>query len=306
MHTRELAIQFPDGTSRRIPLAGQRLTLGRSSENDLAYPEDSILSRRHLVLDFDGQEWCVEDLGSTNGTQVNKLRVKGRQRLQLGDTITAGRLVLRLTIPAEPDFDVQFFEDDSPVSGMPHVEVYSQPGGLSSQAQTLDAASSQAAAPSGSRFHALLNAGREIAGDRPVSELFGVVLELIVRAVGASRGVILLEEKGMLVPRAMIGSGFNISTAVRDRVMISKESVLILDASRHEVLRSSTTIQRQRVRSLMAVPLQAKDHVLGLVYVDSQDEMRFFLHEDLTLLAMIANMAAVRIEQGQRAASTPR
>ena len=305
MHTRELAIQYPDGTSRRIPLSGQRLTLGRSSENDLAYPEDSILSRRHLQLDFDGEAWVVEDLGSTNGTHVNKLRVKGRQRLQLGDTITAGRLILRMTMPSDPDFDVQFFDDDSPVPEE-GVRVISQSALGGSHAQTLDAASEQAAAPTGSRFHALLDAGRVIAGDRPVSELFGVVLDLIVKAVGASRGVILLEEKGRLMPRAMLGSGFTISTAVRDRVMLSKESVLILDASRHEVLRSSTTIQRQRVRSLMAVPLQVKDKVLGLVYVDSQDEMRFFLHEDLTLLAMIANMAAARIEQAQRPADGPR
>jgi GAF domain-containing protein len=73
--------------------------------------------------------------------------------------------------------------------------------------------------------------------------------------------------------------------------MGDKESILILDASRHEVLSSSTTIQRQRVKSLMAVPLQTQDRVLGLVYVDSQDEMRFFLHEDLTLLTLMANMA---------------
>ena len=133
--------------------------------------------------------------------------------------------------------------------------------------------------------------------DRPLDELFQVILDLVVTSVGGSRGVIMMVVNGKLVPRAMRGTGFRISRTVRDRVMKDKESILVLDASRHEVLSSSTTIQRQRVKSLMAVPLQTEDRVIGLVYVDSQDEMRFFLHEDLTLLTLMANMAAIRIEQ---------
>ena len=148
-----------------------------------------------------------------------------------------------------------------------------------------------------SRVQALLDAGREISSDRPLDELFQVILDLVVTSVGGSRGVIMMMVNGKLVPRAMRGTGFRISHAVRDRVMKDKESILVLDASRHEVLSSSTTIQRQRVKSLMAVPLQTEDRVIGLVYVDSQDEMRFFLHEDLTLLTLMANMAAIRIEQ---------
>ena len=107
-------------------------------------------------------------------------------------------------------------------------------------------------------------------------------------------------ENGKLTARAMKGTGFRISNAVKDRVMGDKESILILDASRHEVLGSSTTIQRQRVKSLMAVPLQTQENVIGLIYVDSQNEMRFFLHEDLTLLTLMANMAAIRIEQARQ------
>jgi hypothetical protein len=92
-----------------------------------------------------------------------------------------------------------------------------------------------------------LDAGREISGDRPLEELFQVILDLVVNSVGGSRGVIMIIEHGQLMPKAMRGTGFRISNAVRDRVMGDKESILILDASRHEVLSSSTTIQRQRV-----------------------------------------------------------
>lgn len=285
MHTHELVIQLFDGSQRRVPLQGSRLTLGRSSENDLAYPDDPVLSRRHIDFDFDGQDWWVEDLNTTNGTLVNGTRLAGRHRLAVGDSVSAGRLTLNFEIPTDLDPEVTFVADESerfevaPCASDPPVKTSDLNGT--------------------SRVQALLDAGREISSERPLNELFPVILDLVISAVGGSRGLIMVLEDGKLVPRAMRGSGFRISTAVRNRVMVQKESILILDASRHEVLKSSTTIQTQRVKSLMAVPLQTGDRIIGLVYVDSQDEMRFFLHEDLTLLTLMANMAAMRIEKAQ-------
>lgn len=290
MQARELSIQFLDGSKRKVPLIGTRLTMGRSSENDLAYPDDPVLSRRHLSFEFIGNDWYVEDLNTTNGTTVNGRRLTGKQILMLGDTISAGRLTMTLEVPVSPELGVTFITDAPRVPEPVQLQI----------PDTVESVVKSPAITGTSRVQALLDAGREISGDRPLEELFQVILDLVVTSVGGSRGVIMIVEGGTLVPRAMKGSGFKISNAVRDRVMAERESILILDASRHEILGSSTTIQRQRVKSLMAVPLQTQDEVLGLVYVDSQDEMRFFLHEDLQLLTLMANMAAIRIEQTRR------
>jgi serine phosphatase RsbU (regulator of sigma subunit) len=59
------------------------------------------------------------------------------------------------------------------------------------------------------------------------------------------------------------------------------------------------TIVQQRVRSLMAVPLQTADRVTGLIYVDMPDIIRPFTQEDLTLLTVLANTAAIRIEHAR-------
>ena len=285
MHTHELVISLFDGSQRRVPLESRRLTLGRSSESDLAYPDDPVLSRRHINFEFDGQNWWVEDLNTTNGTLVNGTRLAGRHRLSVGDSISAGRLTINFEIPADLEPEVTFVNNESQ-----HFEAPPGPGDAPANSPDLNGTS---------RVQALLDAGREISSERPLNELFPVILDLVISAVGGSRGLIMILEEGKLVPRAMRGSGFRISTAVRNRVMVQKESILILDASRHEVLKSSTTIQTQRVKSLMAVPLQSQDRIIGLVYVDSQDEMRFFLHEDLTLMTLMANMAAMRIEKAQ-------
>lgn len=295
MSEHELIIHSRDGNRRKVPLPVGRLSLGRSSENDLSYPDDQALSRRHLVFDFDGQICWVEDLKTTNGSQLNGLRLTGRQRLEENDAVSAGGLSLTFAAATDTEPNVSFVPDElSDSQGFePRVAAPTTP-------ERVESVVKSPAISGTSRVQALLDAGREISGDRPLAELFQVILDLVVSAVGGSRAVILTyDHDRQLVPRAMRGSGFRISSAVRDRVMIDKESILILDASRHEVLSSSSTIQRQRVKSLMAVPLQTQDRVIGLVYVDSQDQVRFFLHEDLTLLTLMANMAAIRIEQAQ-------
>jgi serine phosphatase RsbU (regulator of sigma subunit) len=55
----------------------------------------------------------------------------------------------------------------------------------------------------------------------------------------------------------------------------------------------------QGMRSIMAVPLQTRDRVIGLIYVDTQNLIRPFTQEDLNLLTVMANVAAIRIEQAR-------
>ena len=66
--------------------------------------DDDEISRSHARISLDRSGFCaIEDLGSTNGTFVNGLRVTGPQTLSVGDTIEVGgtTLVVReLPIPA--------------------------------------------------------------------------------------------------------------------------------------------------------------------------------------------------------------
>ena len=106
-------------------------------------------------------------------------------------------------------------------------------------------------------------------------------------------------EDGVLVPQAAIGDQFQISRTIRDRVLERKESLLIADLSLDESLKSAQTLVFQRVRSLMAAPLQIRDQVTGLIYVDSPEVMGTFKEDDLGVLTVLANIAAARIEQAR-------
>lgn len=87
-----------EGARERVPLDGDRLTVGQSPSNDLPLPFDRTVSRVHAVLERVAARWCVRDLGSRNGTFVNGERIWGERLLRSGDEIRVGgvRLVARL------------------------------------------------------------------------------------------------------------------------------------------------------------------------------------------------------------------
>lgn len=85
---------FDEQKGKRYPLTGIIKEIGRTSECDLVIPDDDRVSRVHARLDWDGSNWVLVDLGSTNGTLVNGEPVTER-KLQPGDIIEVGDTRLR-------------------------------------------------------------------------------------------------------------------------------------------------------------------------------------------------------------------
>ncbi|RPI17188.1 MAG: FHA domain-containing protein, partial [Acidobacteriales bacterium] len=173
-----LLIPAPDGSTRTIDLEGDRLLLGRSGAGPLTFPEDLGLSRQHLVLERESGQWTVRDLGSKNGTLVNGVRITGKQQLHPGDQIRASRV----EVVFEPSQATPTVVFDPAVSGTTEANavtslkaIRSAPGPTSEQWLT--------------PMQALFRAGRELVVDRPLAELFSVILNLSMESVGAERGV---------------------------------------------------------------------------------------------------------------------
>jgi len=297
---RELLIQGPDGQTKNMPLTGERLSVGRASSADLCFPEDAGLSRQHFAFESQGEEWTVQDLGSKNGTFVNNIPLKARLILKPGDRITAGHLV----IVYAPDQgggamqNVVVFEGGDNGSPTTSTVVTSLEGALSHQTMLLERGGGpKSSAP----MQALIRAGQELSENRPLDELFPVILDLGIQAVNAQRGVLLTLEGEKLVPRAHKGEGFRISTAVRDRVINEKSSILVRDAQLDDAFKGRMSIVEQRVHTMMAAPLQTKDHIIGLIYLDSPFVLREFTKDDLNLLTVLANVAAIKIENARLA-----
>lgn len=298
----ELLISGPKGHSTTFELKKDKLSLGRAADNDLAYPDDPWLSRSHLAFERQSGGWIVKDCQSRNGTIVNAATLKEPHPIKSGDRIYAGHLTI----------EVREKESDSrrSIVFVPHEhEKSTREATIVTSLDKVLGKAEQLERVSDSSMHnarfvkALIRAGQELAGHSPLSELFPAILKLALSATGAKRGVILTIENGggELMERASEGDGFTLSTAVRDRVIREKCSVVINDAQLDEAFRQQQSIVMQRVRSIMAVPLQTGDRVIGLIYVDNGTFMRPFLQEDLDLLTVMANVAAIRIEHARLA-----
>ncbi len=76
-------------------LVDDELLIGRHADGAGRLAEDEEISRSHARLSLDRSGFCaIEDLGSTNGTYVNGLRIKGPQTLSAGDTVEVGATTL--------------------------------------------------------------------------------------------------------------------------------------------------------------------------------------------------------------------
>src|SRR6185503_20219182 len=170
----ELLIQGPDGLTKTIPLTGERLAVGRSSAAELCFPEDAGLSRQHFAFETQGDEWTVQDLGSKNGTFVNNIPLKARLILKPGDRITAGHVVC-IFAPNSEDANAGLVVFDGTDSNSPTTStvVTSLEGALSNQTMAIERGGPKASAP----MQALIRAGQELSDNRPLNELFPVILD---------------------------------------------------------------------------------------------------------------------------------
>ncbi len=72
---------------------GQEAKLGRTADNDVVV-KDAAASRSHARVFQKGTKYFVEDLGSANGTKVNKSTIEGVRELRRGDSVVIGDVVL--------------------------------------------------------------------------------------------------------------------------------------------------------------------------------------------------------------------
>ena len=76
-----------------------RVTIGRHPDSDV-FLDDITVSRRHVVIEHDGDGYLLRDVGSLNGTYVNKQRVD-EARLRYGDEVQIGRYRLSFVVGGE-------------------------------------------------------------------------------------------------------------------------------------------------------------------------------------------------------------
>jgi hypothetical protein len=92
---KELVVTESEGAARTYTIAAEPIAIGRADTCQVVL-QDTYASQVHArVYPKDG-EWFVEDLGSTNGTYLNRTKVSGSMPVGPGDEIRIGKTTLEV------------------------------------------------------------------------------------------------------------------------------------------------------------------------------------------------------------------
>jgi serine phosphatase RsbU (regulator of sigma subunit) len=160
------------------------------------------------------------------------------------------------------------------------------------------------------RLRALLDISTSLSRTLDLDPLLGQVAETLFGVFKQADRcfVLLLDESGRPVPKAVktrrVGlDDTRFSRTVVRRAVESRQSFLSEDASSDAALGPAASIAEFKIRSIMCVPLLTSDAAearpLGAIQVDTQDRTKKFSTDDLNLLAIVANLAGVAIQNAR-------
>ena len=274
------------------------LRVGRLSTFEIAL-DDSSVSRRHadVRLGEDGT-WVVNDLGSTNGTFVNGVRVDGTdQPVRQRDVVQFGKVAMLVELT------------EATAEGPPSDQLV-----LAAAAQsTFDAGLERFAFDrhhmprAGDQLMALLRAGHHFVHLESEDHLLDSILHDAVAVLDAQRGAIVLADDDIpgaeprLRMRALaLGSGdprgrFHFSKRLTHRCFAKGESLLYSTAQDDREL-ISQSIADGAMSSIMCVLLRTPRRKLGVLHLDRGYFQTAFTEDDLLLADALAAHVSAGIE----------
>ncbi|MEK6333322.1 MAG: sigma 54-interacting transcriptional regulator [Acidobacteriota bacterium] len=278
------------------------ISIGRESANVVTLSHASV-SRRHCLIKRLGDEFRIQDLESYNGTLVNGIPIKD-QALTHSDQLRIGSLALVFLLADDDDLGASSLVklDDSKVITQSTKQV--SPAALLHQTEQVGLPPQEKERVA-RHLAALLKIGSRINLVRHVNELEQEILDSIFEVVPADRGAILLsrsqEEFTSLYGRDRedVARPVHVSRTVVDRVLTEGLAIISNDIRTSETLSTESLLAAQ-ITSLMCVPLIVFDKTIGVIYLDSSDPVVQFDEDHLKLLAGVAGIAAISLENARR------
>lgn len=319
-----LIISPPSGANFEFVLDKIRVTIGRSSRNDICL-NDPFASRLHAEIRREKDAFFVFDNGSANGTYHNGDRIAGSAPLRPGDIVRIGETEIQFTDGALGTASASFKISDIDIASQAEVTIVGRARSADTHESLLSVFTEIAARDQqteGGKTGVLAQVGvgkqRDLLAvvskvvetllvEQTLDETLNAVLGLVFDAVKAERGYLFLTDSDkelILKSSRTAGSGgadeeVKLSRSICDKVIGEGASVLTSDAQQDPRFAASRSIHLGNIRSIMAVPLATNDAVLGMIYVDNLYATNRFSQEDLNVLTTIARVAAIKIENSR-------
>lgn len=294
-----------------IPLQGDSAILGRHPDCDVVLESGSV-SRQHARLWKVGEKYYIEDLRSRNGTFVNGRAVVDRQILCDADEL--GICDLTFTFHLSPPSPEQLSSKERTDSEATFVMVDDEHPTASS---TIMSKLNVSSGSSGLKLEVnpqvklralmeiLQNLGKTLGLEEVLSKLLESLFSVFVQA---DRGFIVLSDRssGELAPKAVRyrrredeGTA-RISRTIVNEAMTGKEAILSADAAADSRFDMAESIVDFHIRSMMCVPLiDSGGNALGVIQIDTLDQGSRFNRDDLDVLASVACLLAIAVENAE-------
>lgn len=267
------------------------LVIGRETAADLCIADASV-SRRHSMIEKKENGFVITDLESLNGTFVNDLPVKSRL-LEHGDRVRIG------------DSQFLFLTHDADVMSKSSDVTLDEAQVISGS--TVQFRFDHAVNLMARDLSALMKVSTTINSIRGLDDLLQRLLELLFEVVPAQRGAILLTDEGSFETSLVFGldrahgkdQAVNVSRTIVQQVLRDGVALLANDGASKSTL-ASDSLALSRAHSVMCVPLLIFGRKLGALYLDTTLARDQFNREHLQLVAAIAGISAVAIENARQ------
>lgn len=286
--------------------SSERVVIGRGINTTIQI-FDHGLSRVHFAIERRNEHFVLRDLDSSNGTFLNGRRIR-EAVLRAGDHIVSGETEFRVLDGSESGVTtirVSAEEHQSTVDYIrrkkPHIEGLTSDILLAGQAVEDEAVHKSLKA-----LTTMYKVGNAIQSERDPRRLFQVILDMILEVIQADRGFLLLDQEDSDVLDAVayrvdegtsMESLMSISRTIVDESIKNGLSTISSDAMSDQRFQSQDSVCLHNIRSVMCVPLEGQNGILGCIYVDNQASKGVFSEDQLELLSAIGRQAGIALER---------
>lgn len=304
----KLIIQSGHRQGEIIPLGvKKKMLLGRDINCDIQI-FDKGLSRNHTLFEQRGHGFYISDLSSTNGTYVNGNLILSKE-LEPNDLVRVGNTEIRFLLAdeASASSSVKLIEEGLDDSSAMISKRLGEKTIAFFQPQPDE--SSKTSSEEKSKALALMyEIGNLINAEKDLKKLFNTIMDIIMQQLKAYRGYLLMQRNdGETFEPVVIrrGSDENVdkevtisSTIVREAIKNGK-SILTSDASSDARFKAGLSVRLNDIKSVMCVPVESNQKILGAIYVDSRGIKNAFTEFDLQMLTAIGKQAGIAIHRTQ-------
>lgn len=165
----------------------------------------------------------------------------------------------------------------------------------------------RADSPDAVRLAKLTEISKALNSELQLDKLLKLIMDSVIDLTDAERGFIILNHEGsdrIVVARNMDREevrrpSFKISHSIVERVRESGKATLTNDAQAEKGLSAFASVSDLKLRSVLCVPFRLKDAVIGVLYLDHRFQRGNFREEDLWLIDMLNDHAAIAIENAR-------